>query len=197
MSSPVVLWTIWDSRNKYCSFPAFKLDFSRGKETGLHTPHFCTSKEEQVNSRASCQKLPCTGHISGLVLLSLTKAIPHSYVHFTKTTFGECGETYEYQKYFLWVGGFPPSSLSHIYLFCRLWNMSLWVLHIQKQFFFLISSSSLFYYCYCSPHILLTLVLHSLLWCFRGLNTKCSSISRLKILPDQNSSYLSHTMALT
>lgn len=137
MSGPVVLWTIWDSRNKYCSFPAFKLDFSRGKETGLHTPHFCSSKEEQVSTRAS-GKYPVRSfpvQVIFLGLFSWTKAIPHSYVHFTKTAFWECGETYKYQKYFLWAGGFPPSPPSHGYLFSRLWNMSLWVPHIQKQLF--------------------------------------------------------------
>lgn len=52
----------------------------------------------------------------GLALLSFTEAVPHNYVDFTKTTFGECEETYEYQKYFLWVGGFPsPSPPMYIY----------------------------------------------------------------------------------
>lgn len=53
MTSRVALWTIWDSRSKYCSPLASKLNFSRGKKASLHTPHFYTSKEEQVSTRTS------------------------------------------------------------------------------------------------------------------------------------------------
>lgn len=188
MTSPVALWTIWDSRNKYCSSPASKLNFSsRKKKTGLHIPHFYTCKEEQVSTRASWKypvKLPCTGHISGLVLLSLTKAIPHNYFHLIETSFGGCGGSYEYQKYFLWVGRTSPPP--PICSFCRLWS---------TEAFFGTSYSKAVIYLKFQPFFLLLLFpTHTsypgYLECWIP---NAAPFPRLKTLPDQSSSsFITH-----
>lgn len=138
MSGPAVLWTIWDSRNKSCSFLASKLGFSGRKMTGLHTPHFCASKEEQVSTRAS-GKYPVRSFPVQVIFLGLFSYPWQKLFHIAmlispKQLFG-CEDIYEYQKYFLWVSGFLPPLPSHVHLFSRLWSMSLWVLHIQKQLF--------------------------------------------------------------
>lgn len=160
MSGSVVLWTIWDSRNKYCSFPAFKLDFSRGKETGLHTPHFCSSKEEQVSTRAS-GKYPVRSFPVQVIFLGLFSYPWQKQSHIAmfispKQLFGNVGKSTNIRSTFYGQVDFHPHHPPTDIYFPDYETWAFGCLIFKSSYFFILSSS-LFYCCYSSPHILLTL----------------------------------------